>query len=246
MEPNNAKLFAKIAAVMGQIRTLEKTGHNSFDKYDYIHADLVAQRIGSALAAAGVTFLPSVTGCDTSEYTPGKGTTNFRTVVTMQLTFGCTETGATWTSLWAGEAIDRSDKSITKAITSSVKYFLLKTCLLGGGEEEDADADSPIVETRKATPAKPLPANNGNSYHDDVLWEPNEKPKKSDAITPAQLTRLTILVTDFYGSEAKEQEVKLSQAVSKGAVSQFKELTVKEAQVLISGIDKKMKEVQAA
>src|SRR4030095_10165155 len=92
---------------------------------------------------------------------------------------------------------------------------------------------------------------NGYSHQDDpyrtsvALWEPTEKPKKPDTITPAQLTRLTILVTDFYGAEAKEQEVKLSQAVSKGAVSQFKELTVKEAQVLMGGIDKKMKEVQA-
>jgi hypothetical protein len=55
---------------------------------------------------------------------------------------------------------------------------------------------------------------------------------------------LTVLVADFYGSEAAEQQVKLSEAVSKGSVRQFKDLTAKEAQVLIGGIEKKMKEAQ--
>src|SRR4030095_15651037 len=155
MEPNNAKLFAKIAAVMSQVRTLEKTGKNTYDKYDYMTADAIAQRIGSALAAAGVAFFPSIVGVETNEYTTQKGTTNFRTVVNMQITFACGETGAIFTILWAGEAIDRSDKSISKAAVSAVKYALIKTFLLTGGDEEDADADSPIVETRKAIPAKP-------------------------------------------------------------------------------------------
>lgn len=240
MDTNNATLFAKLARVMGSVRLLEKSGNNAYDKYSYMTADDISKRIGSALASEGVAFFPSIVGVETSEYTTAKGAANFRTVVNMQITFACTETGATYTILWSGEAIDRSDKSISKAAVSAVKYALIKTFLLSGGDEDDADADSPQVEARK-TPAVKSAA---TSYHDDELWEPTEKPKKPDTLSQAQLTRLTVLVADFYGSEAKEQQVKLSEAVSKGAVRQFKELTSKEAQVLIAGIEKKLKELE--
>jgi hypothetical protein len=77
------------------------------------------------------------------------------------------------------------------------------------------------------------------------LWDtPATHAKKPDTLSQAQLTRLTILVTDFYGPEAKEQQVKLAGAVSKGSVHQFKDLSAKEAAILIGGIEKKMKEVE--
>jgi len=241
--PSQATLFMKIARVMGQVRTLEKSGANSYDKYSYMTADDISRRIGSALAGEGVAFFPSITGVETSEYTTAKGAANFRTIVNMQLTFACTETGATYTILWSGEAIDRSDKSISKAAVSAVKYALIKTFLLSGGDDDDADAESPQVEARKQPAPQRVPA--ATSYQDDELWEPAATgAKKPDTLSQAQLTRLTILVADFYGSEAKEQQVKLSQAVSKGSVSQFKDLTPNEAQVLIGGIEKKMKKIQ--
>lgn len=248
---SNAKLFGKIASVMAQVRQLEKSGKNTYDKYEFMTADTVAHRIGTALAGAGVAFFPSIVSVDTSEYTTAKGAANFRSVVTMQLTFACTETGATYTILWSGEAIDRSDKSISKAAVSAVKFALIKTFLLTGGDEEDADAVSPEVEAgRPLGKAVPREPSGRGGYKDDELWERepsgHEKSKKADGLSQAQLTRLTLLVTDFYGPEAAEQQVKLSQAVSKGSVSQFKDLTAKEAQVLIGGIERKMKEVQQA
>jgi ERF superfamily len=143
---------------------------------------------------------------------------------------------------------DLKPQTVGSTISYCRRYALVSALGLVGGKEDD-DGEKGTYGDKPATAKVPqagTPAQNGYSHQDDVLWEPNEKPKKSDAITPAQLTRLTILVTDFYGAEAKDQEIKLSQAVSKGAVSQFKELTVKEAQVLISGVERKMKEVQAA
>ena len=114
METNNAKLFAKIARVMATVRTLEKDGRNQFDKYDYVTADAIATRIGKVMADVGLAFLPSLVSVETSEYTTKSGGSNFRTVAHFQMTLACTETGATWSSLWSGEAIDRSDKSISK------------------------------------------------------------------------------------------------------------------------------------
>jgi len=150
METNNATLFGKMAAVMGSVRTLEKTGRNTYDKYDYVTADAIAIAIGREMAKQKLVLIPSVTSVDTTEYTTAKGGTNFRTVVHMDMTLACGDTGATCAAAWVGEAIDRSDKSISKAIVSATKYFLLKTFLLAGGDD-DADAETPEVAVRAAT-----------------------------------------------------------------------------------------------
>ena len=214
---NNAKLFAKIAAIMGECRTLEKTGRNQYDKYDYVTADAIATRIGSLLAKHKVALLPSMTSVETAEYTTQKGGSNFRTVCHFQMTLACGDTGATWSSLWSGEAIDRSDKSISKAAVSAVKYFLLKTFLLAGGDEEDADASSPDVVFNKPSP-----------------------PRASDQ----QMDELNTLGLKFYGNaEWMIQRGKLAEAVTKGTTSDIGELQPAECAKLIAGIQKKMAQV---
>ena len=216
-ETSNAKLFGKIAAIMGEIRTLEKTGRNQYDKYDYVTADAIAVKIGAALAKHNIVLLPSMVSVETSEYTTQKGGQNFRTVVNMQMTLACGDTGATWSSLWSGEAIDRSDKSISKAAVSATKYFLLKTFLLAGGDEEDADASSPTVSA-------------------DVVFEQPTKPRASKS----QLAELDAVGVQFYGAEWAERAPQLAEAVSKGATNDLRELVEAEAAKLINGIRTKL------
>lgn len=225
-ETGSAKLFGKIAKVMGECRILEKSGRNTFDKYDYVTADTIATRIGSLLAANGIAFLPSMVSLETNEYTTQKGGTNFRTVAHFQMTLACNETGATFTTMWMGEAIDRSDKSISKAATSAVKYFLLKTFLLAGGDEEDADSQSPTVQA-----------------HDDNPFD--DAPTEKELVSPDQLKRLNILGRDYYGAEWDEVRPKLVIAVTTGATDSSKELTPKGADKLIKGIEKRIAERHA-
>jgi hypothetical protein len=63
-------------------------------------------------------------------------------------------------------------------------------------------------------------------------------------IGPAQLLRLTVLMTDCYGKDWKQLESKLAQDASKGSVSQFSELKLKEAQVLIGKLEAAIKQAQ--
>jgi hypothetical protein len=132
---------------------------------------------------------------------------------------------------------DLKPQTVGSTISYCRRYSLISALGLVGGKEDDDGEKGTYGD-------KPIAKAPANSYQDDELWEPSEKPKKPDTLSQAQLTRLTVLVADFYGAEAKEQQVKLSEAVSKGVVRQFKELTTKEAQVLIAGIEKKLKEVQ--
>lgn len=227
-EKDNAKLFGKIAKVMSQCRTLEKTGRNTYDKYDYVTADAIAIRVGALLAENGLAFFPSMVSVETSEYTTQKGGSNFRTVAHFQMTLACTETGATFSSLWSGEAIDRSDKSISKAAVSAVKYFLLKTFLLAGGDEEDADAVSPTV--------------NGNAVDGDVNFD-TTKPAK---LTPEQAAIIAHLGQKAYPGEWEANMDKLAQWASQGARGKLGDLYELEAEKLIKALKKKIEPVGEA
>jgi len=238
METTNAKLFMKMAAVMGKCRTITKGGTNTFDKYDYVRADDISIRIGALLAAEGIMFLPSMVLCETSEYTTQKGGTNFRTVAHFQMTFACNETGATYTSMWSGEAIDRSDKSISKAATSAVKYFLLKTFLLSGGDDDDSDAASPEVEARAPRKAAVEPASDDL----DAIWEtPAQHAKKPDTLSAAQLQRIHILGREVHGKDWETEGPRMVAEISNGKTSS-KDLTAAEAAALISDLEAKRKQ----
>lgn len=217
---DNSKLFAKITSVMKKCRTLEKTGRNAYDKYDFVTADAVAVKIGALLAENGIVFLPSLVSVETSEYTTQKGGSNFRTVAHFQMTLGCTETGATYTSMWSGEAIDRSDKSISKAAVSACKYFLLKTFLLAGGDEEDADAESPAVYTRES--------------------------EVQAAERDLAIAQLNELGAGFYGGEWPARATSFALSVSKKRTSDINHLQPPEVAILVEGIRKKMNDIRKA
>ena len=145
-----AALFAKLAAVMGQLERLPKSGHNSHFNYDFVTDGDVSDAVRAALAAEGVAFFASMKGT----HLDGKKTTAYFTY-----TFADGQTGATWSCDWVGEAIDSQDKGIAKAATSALKYFLLKTFVLSSGDPaDDIDSDN----------ASPKPAANGKPGNDPM------------------------------------------------------------------------------
>jgi len=150
---NKAKLFAKVAKVMTAVRTLPKDGENTYDKYKYIKGDDAFERIGYAMAANNLVALPSIIECTTQIGESGSGKPMLRTVVHLAITLADGDTGETWTGDWYGEGADRGDKSINKAITAAMKYYLLRVFNVGSGE--DADEESPEVTKPAAKAQQP-------------------------------------------------------------------------------------------
>jgi hypothetical protein len=159
---NKAKLFAKIAKVMAVVRTLPKDGKNKFDNYDYITGDSAFERVGGAMATAGIVALPSILEVTTTESPSQAGKTILRTVIHGQITLADGETGETWTSDWYGEGADRGDKSINKAMTAMMKYYLLRLFMVGSGDDADAESHDFSKDQKQATNTQrsvPTPAN---------------------------------------------------------------------------------------
>lgn len=233
METNNATLFGKMAAVMGSVRTLEKTGRNTYDKYDYVTADAIAIAIGREMAKQKLVLIPSVTSVDTTEYTTAKGGTNFRTVVHMDMTLACGDTGATCAAAWVGEAIDRSDKSISKAIVSATKYFLLKTFLLAGGDD-DADAETPEVAVRAATSQHTA---NSAKTQQRAPESPTEATEQASDETAPLLRKLHAIGTDVWGKDWDKVREALTVDVSGGQKESSKDLTANELRHVIAVLE---------
>lgn len=158
---NKATLYGKIAQVMGKIGRVKEAGKHGTQKWRYATAEDVKDEIRGAMASVGLALLVNL---DEYEFIPLKD----KGVLLrgkMAFTLCCSESGATETRYFWGEAADQSyvsDKAFYKLYTTLEKYYLKTTFLISSGDDLDSDADN----TRKAQPAtspRPTPANvNGN------------------------------------------------------------------------------------
>lgn len=163
-----AKLYAKLSRVMGKMGRIEKRGHNTHFNYDFVTSEDVVYTVRQALAEENVSFFPSIIGVEQVEVDTKTGTTT-KIKTRFQFVFADGETGATQVCYWEGEALDSQDKGISKAATSVVKYFLLKTFLIATGDEPDPDSDgknAPKPRAQKVATSKEIKPNNGSKKID--------------------------------------------------------------------------------
>ena len=119
-----AQLFAKKAAVMSAVSSVEKDGEarTSGGSYRYVSSDAVMSTLRKEMAKAGLVLFVSMVSYEQSEITAKSGSIGYHTRATFHFTLACTETGATWMDQWTAEAIDYGDKSLGKVSTYAQKY----------------------------------------------------------------------------------------------------------------------------
>lgn len=133
---NRGVLFAKMAAVMGEVHRIPKNGYNKFQRYNYATESDVADFIRPLLAKHGIGLVFGVDEVTQLE--------NGRTLARITITIG-DESGAEISTTVYGEARDvdskgnPQDKGLYKAMTGAVKYWLFKTFLVSTGDDPEAD-----------------------------------------------------------------------------------------------------------
>jgi hypothetical protein len=150
-----AKLYAKLARVMGKMERIEKRGWNDFHNYEYVEDADVLDAVRQALADEKIAFFASMVDVQQEAIQDDKGKTTIKTRPVFHYTFACGETGATYTCRWVGEANDKQDKGTSKAATLSLKYFLLKDFLMSTGDptdDPDSDGGTPAPAKRASKP----------------------------------------------------------------------------------------------
>ncbi|QFG05457.1 ERF superfamily DNA single-strand annealing protein [Bacillus phage 031MP002] len=147
-----ALLFKKLSLALGEVKRIPKNGLNEHFNYRYAQEGDILDGIRPILADVGLAIWTDIVEEERRIVeTFYKGKENGRKTVThvkVEYTIGCTDTGETMTSRYAGEGEDESDKGLYKAYTGATKYFLTKNFLISSGdilndnEPSDPEADT--------------------------------------------------------------------------------------------------------
>lgn len=145
-------LAAKLARIGKEIGAIDKSGRNMKQNYNYIEYGVVAGRIRELFDQYGVIIVPSVEQYTMDEIKNSYGNTGFHYVLQMSFTIiNADDMDDKITAKWSGESADYGDKGINKAETSGTKYFLMRLFNVSEKGEEEADSNSPEIEsTRRA------------------------------------------------------------------------------------------------
>ena len=150
MSEGKAKLFGKMAKVLGEVSRVPKNGRNEFHRYDYVTESDLVDLLRGLMAKNGIAFFVSCED-EPTRIDMGDGKNGPLTRVKMTAHFGCSETGETMSVTFYGEGQDKGDKGVYKAYTGAIKYMLMKTFLVSTGDDPEVDDDP--APTRKPTGA---------------------------------------------------------------------------------------------
>lgn len=160
---DQSQLFAKLAAVTGQIRHIPKNGTNAHFGYKFATDADVSAALSKELSERNVQVFVSAGMPSVVDYTKDNGKKTRITDLLATVTFACGDTGATFAVTMPGTGEDATDKGTYKAITGAVKYALLKTFLVATGDDpehaaehqrEQAAALDAAFSGKDATPAQ--------------------------------------------------------------------------------------------
>jgi hypothetical protein len=139
---DQAKLYAKLVAVAGEVEALHKDGYNPQLRYKYATPSAVMVALKPLLAKHKLAIIPSVVNVHKEDMgtktQSGAGNVLTRVEMTFLLLDG--ETGAHLDVPWVGEGSDWSDKGVAKAETIAMRTFLLNAFQIPT-EDEETDPD---------------------------------------------------------------------------------------------------------
>jgi ERF superfamily len=187
-------LVRKLAAVMGEVERIPKSGRNEFHKYDYAtEADIVAA-VRKGLAERSVMILHRVDELAWRESKKSSGEAA-SPIATVHVTFTAHDgdTGETLVvAQTVGEGQDSGDKAVYKALTGALKYAILKLFLIPTGHDPEASKKRP-TDQRDPPPGGGLrPAIGPTAF-------PNFGKAKGEAISGATVEHL-----EWYLAKARE------------------------------------------
>ena len=145
-------IYKAINGVMSDIGAIQKNDTNTFDKYKYRGIDAVYNAIQPALIKNKVFVVPILRDIQQTDRVTKKGEPCVHTRVEVEYQLITTD-GSSISSVFPGEAVDRSDKSVNKAMTAAFKYMLFELFCIPTEDLTDADRESPEAGVAMPTEA---------------------------------------------------------------------------------------------
>lgn len=139
------KIYAAICGVMEDVGAVKKTDRNEFDKYMYRGIDAVMNALQPAMIKHHIFVIPEVIDQKREDRVSKKGDPMIYSVTTVKYRFTADD-GSYVTAVVIGEAMDRGDKSMNKAMSAAFKYACFQTFCIPTEEMIDSEKDSPQPE----------------------------------------------------------------------------------------------------
>ena len=194
-----SKIYEAICGVMEDVGAVKKTDKNEFDKYMYRGIDAVMNALQPAMIKHHVFCIPEVVDMTREDRIGKNGSPLVYSVATVKYTF-YTDDGSSVSALVIGEAMDRGDKSMNKAMSAAFKYAMFQTFCIPTEEMIDSEKDSPEV------------AETSQEMGERLLKKPSEKQinclnalwKKADDLTKMDILKKYPDLTAISMKEASE------------------------------------------
>ncbi len=142
-------LVSKLSEVMAAVERVAKRGHNQHFNYDFATESDITAAIRKELAARQIMMVPHVESLTWRQVQTRNGVNDVCcAMVEFNLYDG--ESGDAMKFRIPGEGQDAGDKCVPKALTSALKYALLKLFMIPTGDDPERDtAKAPTPATRK-------------------------------------------------------------------------------------------------
>lgn len=155
MSESKPAIHEVLAAVMGDVRAVGKTGRNSAQNYNFRGIDEVMNAVGPVLRQHGVVVLPTVLEHTHETVTSANGKPMGHVMVKVAYTF-TGPAGDSMTCTVLGEAMDYGDKTTAKAMSVAFRTALLQSLTLPTTETDpDAESFERAEAPKRARQAKP-------------------------------------------------------------------------------------------
>jgi hypothetical protein len=138
---------------------ISKGRKNNQQGYNFRGIDDIYNVVSPLLGKHGLCILPRVLTRECIERQTKSGGALFYVTCEVEFDFVCAEDGSKHVVKTYGEAMDSADKATNKAMSAAYKYAVMQSFAIPTEGDNDADAHTPDVAPRAASPRKP--ANEG-------------------------------------------------------------------------------------
>lgn len=169
---NNSKLWQKILATQQQIAYVKKGGKNSSQNYTFLTETQALEEVRKKAHDNGLIITTSTIEAETGTFQYESYNSYQKTNVTKFARYAKVktehriidaETGDFDTVYSQGYAEDSGDKPLTKAITSSTKYFMMKYFMIPTGDDIENNDGQTASNNQPPTTDAPMTAANAKS-----------------------------------------------------------------------------------
>lgn len=140
MSEKPGKVYAALAAIMGDISPVAKDQRNTQQGYNFRGIDDIYNAVNAIMAKHKVVAVPEVRDIKDGTFTNHKGTLFCTRIFTVCYTFYA-EDGSCVSAIVVGEGHDTADKASNKAMAAAHKYALLQVFCIPTAEAKDSEAD---------------------------------------------------------------------------------------------------------